>query len=71
MQNSKPSPGVSRANRLSDEGLVRLQKQLSSGAKMSDTVLAQWIRRYGDSAREIIRLNGRYIAAFDEIENPQ
>ena len=71
MQNSKPSPGVSRANRLSGEGLVRLQKQLSSGAKMSDTVLAQWIRRYGDSAREIIRLHDRYIAAFDEIENPQ
>ena len=67
---SKSLPGVSRANRLSDEGLSRLQKQLSSGAKMTDLVLAQWIRRYGELAREVIREHDRYIVEFDEIQNP-
>ncbi len=63
-------PGVSRADRLSDEGLMRLKNQFESGAKMTDMVLAQWIRRYGDVARELIREQGRYVAEFDEIENP-
>ena len=70
MTSSLPAPGITRADRLSDEGMARLQKQLSSGARMSDTVLAQWIRRYGDPAREQIREHGRYTAEFDEIENP-
>ncbi|MBC8212767.1 MAG: hypothetical protein H8E21_17045 [Gammaproteobacteria bacterium] len=65
-----PAPGVSRTNRLSDEGLQRLQKQLDSGLNMSDTVLAQWIRRYGESARVLIRQHGRYVDGFDAIENP-
>jgi hypothetical protein len=63
----KPSPGVSRDHRISDEGLQRLQKQLSCGAKMSKPVLAQWIRRYGDAAREIIRSHHMYSSEFDEI----
>lgn len=49
------SPGVSRENRLSNEGLQRLEKQLVVGAKISEVVLAQWIRRYGDPARELIK----------------
>lgn len=65
------TPGVSRADRLSDEGLIRLEKQLQSGTKMTDMVLAQWIRRYGDPARELIREQGRYVEKFDDIDNPQ
>ena len=47
-------PGVSRNNRLSEEGLIRLQKQLANGAAISQPVLDQWIRRYGHDARELI-----------------
>ena len=53
----KQTPGISRDQRISDEGLQRLEKQLQTGTKMSRTVLDQWIKRYGDAAREII---GRY-----------
>jgi hypothetical protein len=55
-----PSPGVSRANRISGEGLARLEKQLRQGSQISDPVLTQWIRRYGKAAREAIRAAGRY-----------
>ncbi|MDH3980948.1 MAG: hypothetical protein OEU91_10615 [Gammaproteobacteria bacterium] len=60
-----PNPGVSRANRISDEGLARLEKQLHQGSQISDPVLKQWIRRYGDAARSIIRAAGRY---HDQLE---
>ena len=50
----RPAPGVSRENRISDEGLLRLKRQLESGVRVSDTVLQQWIKRYGDDARVII-----------------
>lgn len=70
MSKTKSMPGVSRHNRLSDEGLLRLEKQLASGAKMTDMVLAQWIRRYGNAARKLIREKGRYVAEFDSIDNP-
>lgn len=53
-------PGIERRNRLSDEGLERLNRQLEHGSHISDRVLTQWIRRYGDSARAIIRRHGRY-----------
>jgi hypothetical protein len=53
------SPGISRDNRISDEGLQRLETLLQRGGQVSDTVLAQWIRRYGDAAREILRRHGR------------
>lgn len=49
-----PAPGVSREQRISDEGLQRLQKQLQSGVRISDEVLQQWIKRYGDAARDVI-----------------
>jgi len=51
----KSTPGVAREQRISDEGLRRLQKQLASGIRISDTVLQQWIKRYGDDARVIIQ----------------
>lgn len=47
-------PGISRTDRLSDEGLRRLEQQLSRGARMKPEILAQWIKRYGDDARAII-----------------
>ena len=49
------TPGVSREQRISDEGLQRLQKQLQFGARISNVVLQQWIKRYGDDARDIIQ----------------
>ena len=54
MSNRRHTPGVSRPERLSDEGLARLEKQLAAGVRISAVVLDQWIRRYGDAAREII-----------------
>lgn len=38
MTERKTVPGISRQNRLSDEGLRRLEKQLISGSKMSGQV---------------------------------
>lgn len=58
MKQIKTTPGVSRQNRISDEGLDRLRKQLASGINISQPVLQQWIRRYGDSARQIIKQYG-------------
>jgi hypothetical protein len=66
MREQRPKPGVSRENRLSAEGLIRLEKQLTSGAGLSDMVLAQWIRRYGNAARELIRKHHRDSPAFDD-----
>ena len=60
MTGNQKIPGISRHERLSDEGLLRLERQLASGSQISDPVLAQWIVRYGDAAREIIRKHGRY-----------
>jgi len=65
MHDNKPGPGVSRSDRLSDEGLARLEKQLESGVNISSQVLAQWIKRYGDPAREIIRRHQRYRPELD------
>lgn len=55
---SKPVPGVSRQQRISDEGLARLEKQLQSGVKISSVVLQQWIKRYGDEARMLLKSHG-------------
>ena len=55
MNEKIPQPGVSRKNRLSDEGLQRLEKHLAAGTRISRPVLAQWIKRYGDAAREIMQ----------------
>lgn len=48
-------PGVSRENRISDDGLERLRKQLSKGPKMSQMVLQQWLKRYGEDARRVMK----------------
>ncbi|NNG13184.1 MAG: hypothetical protein HKM88_08055 [Halobacteria archaeon] len=45
---------------MSEEGLQRLEKQLRSGSQISDQVLAQWIRRYGEPARALIKEYNRY-----------
>ena len=55
----QPVPGVSRTQRLSDEGLRRLVRQLESGAGISDQILRQWIQRYGDEARKLILDSGQ------------
>lgn len=54
MKTRKPEPGTARAQRLSDQGLARLERQLASGINVSNHVLEQWIQRYGDAARKII-----------------
>jgi hypothetical protein len=50
----KPLPGISREQRISDEGLMRLEKQLQSGVNISEQVLKQWVKRYGNDARDLI-----------------
>ena len=54
-------PGVSREKRISDEGLARLEKQLKLGIKTSEPVLQQWVRRYGDAARDLLKKYHREI----------
>ncbi len=56
---SERSPGISRDKRISDQGLQRLEALMQRGGQISDAVLLQWIRRYGDEARIIIRQHGR------------
>jgi len=65
MTDNKTTPGVSRYHRVSKEGLERLDKQLARGVKISHPVLAQWIKRYGDSARKIIRKYELHSSEFD------
>ena len=60
------SPGISRQQRISDEGLARLEKQLLSGVRLSSVVLAQWVKRYGDSARELKLRHGQ---SYQEVDN--
>ncbi|OOZ38707.1 hypothetical protein BOW53_14375 [Solemya pervernicosa gill symbiont] len=60
MDGRKPIPGVSREQRLSDQGLQRLERQLKSKTRISDRVLAQWVKRYGEPARELLKKYGRY-----------
>ncbi len=55
MNDKKPVPGVSRSERLSSEGLTRLENQLKAGVNVSPMVLAQWIKRYGEPAVAIIK----------------
>jgi len=47
-------PGRARSERISPEGLARLEQQLRAGARMSPQVLEQWVKRYGDQARKLI-----------------
>ena len=59
MSDPKTTPGIARDERISDEGLQRLERMLERGTGISDAVLAQWIRRYGDAARTILARHGR------------
>ena len=59
-------PGVSREQRISDEGLKRLEKQFNSGVKPSSMVLKQWIRRYGEPARVLIKKYDMYTSGLDD-----
>ncbi len=54
----KPNPGVSRDSRISDEGLLRLEKHPQLGNKINVMVLQQWVRRYGDEARNLLKKYG-------------
>ena len=65
MSDNKSIPGVSRSDRISDEGLQRLDKLLSRGGKVAKPVLAQWIKRYGDPARLIIKKHQQYTEELD------
>ena len=67
MVRKAPSPGVSREERISDEGLLRLEKQLSSGVRIGVPVLVQWVRRYGEPAREMIKKHGQYSVELDSV----
>ena len=60
------SPGVSREQRICEEGLQRLERQLSGGRNIAPVVLRQWIRRYGDEARQLLRTYGRYTDELEE-----
>jgi hypothetical protein len=59
MSDNQRTPGIEREARLSAEGLERLERLLQRGSQISDAVLAQWIRRYGEAARVIIARHGR------------
>ncbi|MDT8387323.1 MAG: hypothetical protein RQ736_07405 [Thiogranum sp.] len=67
MSNRPRSPGVSRTTH--DDGLQRLEKQLAGGVAVNVPVLAQWIRRYGEPARDIIRRHGQYCDELDFVES--
>lgn len=58
MSERVPNPGVSREQRISDDGLHRLEKQLQSGVRIARPVLLQWVKRYGEPARAIIEQHG-------------
>ena len=53
MATSGRRPGISRQDRISEEGLDRLEKQLQRGARMAAQVRQQWVRRYGQAAIEL------------------
>ena len=61
MRDAESKPGVSREGRISEEGLQRLERQLQRGARIGESVLSQWIKRYGEPARSLIQKyqNGR------------
>lgn len=66
MKQRKPTPGVTRDERISEEGLQRLEAHLKSGARIGDAVLAQWIRRYGEAARELLKKYDCYTPGLEE-----
>ena len=59
-------PGVAREQRISDEGLLRLEKQFQSGVNINAMVLKQWIKRYGEPARVLIKKYGKLSDELDD-----
>jgi hypothetical protein len=55
MNYSARTPGIARDRSNAEDGLTRLRRQLASGARPSTMVLRQWVMRYGEAARRIIR----------------
>ncbi len=60
------SPGVSREQRISDEGLQRLEKHLRPGTAITAPVLKQWLRRYGEPARDLLKKYDRYTIDLED-----
>jgi hypothetical protein len=60
MSGRDPSPGITRDARITAEGLQRLEAQLARGARLSDMVLRQWLKRYGTEARKLMQAYGCY-----------
>jgi hypothetical protein len=54
MTSQDKRPGITRADRVSEEGLQRLERQLQRGARISEQVKQQWVKRYGQQALDII-----------------
>jgi len=40
--------------------MERLERHLQGGARIGRVVLAQWIKRYGEPARALIKRYGQY-----------
>ena len=55
---NKTTPCISRNQRISDVGLLRLEKHLQMGTKINELVLQQWVKRYGDKARNLLKKYG-------------
>ncbi len=55
---NRPVPGVSRGQRITGDGLSRLEKHLKLGNKISRQVLRQWQKRYGDAAGKLLKKYG-------------
>jgi hypothetical protein len=70
MTDKQPVPGIARAERLSDEGLQRLARQLAAASQISDAVLSQWLRRYGEPARALIKQHDRYHTGLESGQLP-
>ena len=70
MRTEHPVPGIARTDRLAAEGLERLARQLAHGSQISDAVLAQWLRRYGEPARVLIKQYDRYHAGLESMAMP-
>ena len=70
MSTEQPVTGISRTDRLVAEGMVRLARQLAHGSQISDEVLAQWLRRYGEPARVLIKQHDRYHAGLEAVAMP-
>lgn len=52
---SKSTPGVTREQRISNEGLVRLEMHLRAGTKINAQVLPQWVKRHGEDAGVLLK----------------